>query len=166
MNDRDEDRARGAHMVTHGAGDEMPASVQALIDATRECFALPAGDSSAFADTILEALGALHGDIMRDKMEAHRLNGLAEERFEEAKRYRQGMETHGNALLKMSASALAEQQRANCAEQRLSVLRPLVGSILYDMGELPGKVALAHPAALSLCRTFMESSDAIAEAIA
>lgn len=79
INDRDESRARGAHMVTHGAGQEMPESLHALLEAIRECYALPSGDSSAWADSVLEALGELHGSIMADKMAATLASNTASE---------------------------------------------------------------------------------------
>jgi len=173
-------------MVTHGAGQEMPESLHALISAIRECYALPSGDSSAWSDYTLAALGALHGDIMADKMQAHRASVQIAERDESL-----ALALAGKAELSRGLDVLASDQaesimreaRANSDAQRwreqsaanavaceetakaLAEARPIVESILYDVGQLPFSVARQHPAGHSLLRTFLESGDRLADIV-
>lgn len=185
MNDRDENRARGGHMVAHGAGPEMPASVDGLIQAIREGYALPDRNPSAWLDSVLEELGALHGDIMADKLAAN----LASSRLTEMEAARDALqrdyqhmcaanEKKQDRIVELSGAIESAQiDRRACVQNNLRIAGELASvtaervflaegmrDILYDMGELPYRIAKAHPAAHSLMRTYLERGEALATA--
>lgn len=76
INDRDENRERGARLVNNGPSGDIPTSLHELIESIREGYCLPRGDSSAWLDTVLESLGAVHDDIDACQFAINRANTM------------------------------------------------------------------------------------------